>query len=78
MTNEQILRVLERISVQLSVLPKAIAEAVREELLVPETTEPAPPGCQHPDDKRVDLGDGEWECTACRVRFVPEKAEATV
>jgi len=47
-----------------------IASAI-ELMVAPEQTEPeaAPPeGCQHPNEKRVDLGD-EWECTVCRTRF---------
>lgn len=67
---------LTAILTELRALPKAIAAAVRDELFepVPQEQPSAPVTCQHPNDKRADLGDGEWECTVrgCGYRHVPE------
>jgi hypothetical protein len=73
-TDLDIYNELRAIRGALEALPKAIALAVRDELLEPVPEAPAPQGCQHPEDKRANLGDGEWECTVrgCGFRHVPE------
>ena len=60
--SDALLMELQAIRAAIEALPKAIAVAVRDELLEPAPEESAPVGCQHPTDKRVDLGDGDWDC----------------
>ncbi len=55
---------LKAIRAALEALPAAIVAAIAKDLIVQDDAEAAPVGCQHPTDSRVDLGDGEWECTA--------------
>ena len=67
-----ILHALQRISAQLDALPSAITAAIMTDLLERVDEPAAEPGCQHPADKRIDLGDGEWQCgvRACRFHYV--------
>ncbi len=59
----EIFKQLVKLNDAIDALPAAIAKAVAAELLEPVEPEPAAVvGCQHPEDKRVDLGGGDWDC----------------
>lgn len=74
MFDHDILKELVKLNEQIAALPKAIVAAIVTDLIDQSPEAPAPVGCQHPEDKRAQLGDGEWECTVrgCGYRHVPE------
>lgn len=62
-TDLDIYNELRAIRAVIEALPQAIVAEIAAKLIEPaETVEPAPAVCQHPEDKRVDLGDGDWDC----------------
>lgn len=65
---------MQRIRIALETLPDRLVKAIAENLLERDE-EPTPQGCQHPTEKRADLGGGEWECTACQFKHVPAEPE---
>lgn len=72
MFDHDILKELVKLNSLIEQLPDRIVAAIVKDLIDQSPEAPAPVGCQHPADKRADLGDGESECTVrgCGQKFV--------